>query len=256
MKRIIYSIFCVCLALGTFSCSNDDDEPSMSGIKPRVQLKNLTSNGSIGLQLGYDAEGRYVSVSEGTGLSDVLTFSYSPFAIGGYFNVSDIRCTSEGYIRSFTVNEDGEKSYLSADYDQSKHLTRLTLAMDGIKWIMDLLWKDGLLMKTTESVEGQYEYSTYSYEMSYSTTSPDYNRLGQWSTILAQAVGQNDLCIPLTFCGFFGKAPDKFPSKVYCITTDRNGNSRREQMNFTYTFNPDGSLSTETADGVVVSYNY
>lgn len=257
MKTSPLKLLAATLLIFFSACSDDKDAPSSSDFKPQVRIKSITRGSSLPYStFGYDSEGRYASFSFDS--DPVVTFSYSPFAIGGYFNISNPVINKKGHITSLTIDNSGENGTLEASYDRNGYLTRLEITVDGQTNVRTITWKDGLLMSVKSTGTGYMGLSNaQDYIFEYSRTKPVYNRKKQWSTVLAQSIGENDLCLPLAFCGFLGYAPKQFPQKVTLIEKDDNGKEiDRMPLDFDFILNSYGTIATEAADGTILNYSY
>ena len=253
MKKSQLKLLAAILLIFFSACSDDKDTPSSPDFKPQVRIKSIHGS-SVYSSFGYDSKGRYASFSFDS--DPVVTFSYSPFAIGGYFNICNPVINKKGHITSLVVGNTGEDGALEATYDSNGYLTRLEVTADGQTNVRTITWTDGLLMSiTTTGIS--YIGNGQDYIFEYSTQKPVYNRKAQWSTVLAQSIGENDLCMPLAFCGFLGYAPKQLPQKVTLIKKDDKGNEiNRMSLNFEFTLNSNGSIATEAADGTILKYSY
>ena len=238
------------------ACSDDKDAPSSSDFKPQVHIKNITIGNSVYSSFSYDSEGRYASFAFDS--EPVLTFSYLPFSIGGYFNIYNPIVNKKGHVTSLSVENSDESGTLKATYNSDGYLTRLEISVNGQINTRTATWKDGLLMSITSTGIGYMGLSNaQDYIFEYSRTKPVYNQKAQWSTVLAQSIGENDLCLPLAFCGFLGYAPKQLPQKVTLIEKDDNGNEiDRMTLIFEFLLNSDGTIATEAADGTILNYTY
>ena len=256
MKTFALKFLAASLLISFSACSDDDkDAPAVPDLKPQVQVKEITRGNSIYNSFNYDTDGRNASFAFDS--DPVLTFSYSPFTIGGYFRIDKPVVNNKGHITSMNVNDDGESGTLKASYDGKGYLTQLDLSIGGRTNTRKAVWKDGLLMSVSASGSSYMEGIVQDYVFEYSGKTPVYNKKSQWSTVLAQAIGENDLCMPLAFCGFLGYAPKQLPQKVTLIEKDENGEEvDRMPLNFDFLLNPDGSIALEAADGTILNYSY
>lgn len=267
------------------SCSSDDDEEYSGAPNPANSLitnvngdkLRLTSDGIF--DFNYNPEGLPVSYETHYGNYNIsynpqvitvpdgdATISYSLNGVG-YFSSAHIEMEWQDYKYGESYKGSGDMFF---SYDGDGHLVKVTQSAsgyyveDGAKYstsetgVIELTWADGKLMKASviynSNDGGEISAETQSYTFEYSNAHS--NPLAQFSHSMVDAYCMfGDESELFAFFGFYGKPSNAFPTKVTMsfTDTDTGGNVRTYTHYPSYSFNSDGTLSSERYLG---TYNY
>lgn len=287
MKKLNYLFVCGIMLASTLtitSCSSDDDEGSGAPNADNSVITNangdklrLTSDGvfnyhynSEGLPVGYNTRYGNYSISYNPMVittpdeDEKITFSLNG---AGYISSAHVESKSNDDQYKESEAYSGDVSY---SYDGSGHLVRVTASESGyyIEYgeryntsetaVAEYTWSDGKLMKASmvwnRNEDGEVYTDTEEYTFEYGNATQ--NTLGQFSHSMLKAYTLifNDF-EECAFFGLFGKPSNAFPTKVIegWSDSERNDQIHTRSVNPTYSFNSDGTLSSERYRS---TYNY
>lgn len=278
----------VCTAMS--SCSSDDEESiSQNGSETAGQVTGTDGQkwllSSVGAYTyNYNNESKLTGIS-GYGYSWDVT--YNPFKMvdedkrGSYSEKQtfyDIAVNGKGYITSLKMayesyeydekDEDTKTSY-SLSYDGVGHLTSIKGNTSGWYYEDDekingsasgsytFTWNGNKLAKIVYSEkEGSYSEKE---EVTFDYGDNQYpNPCNQFTGSLWGGAEIEDMDI-LGYIGFLGIAGDYLPVQavdVYAYTEDGETTSETDTYNYSYTFNSNGTVASETVNGYTKRYSY
>lgn len=230
----------------------------------KVYLQTLTTTEPYGWQTamtfaysGGQMNKAYVTEgsSSQTYTSDI-DITYSPFTVSSVDNTGttdkyyDFSFNSDGYATGYTrqlreVKEAGEEpedevQVATFTYDSEGHVTEVTVngmeGSDAYTETIKLTWSFGNLTRI-ETIDDDESRTTYTFAYD---DNANQNYPGQWTW--------NDLCgaddeLWLVYAGLFGKASKNHPVSCQSVTIGENNSTYVENYNFTYTYNPDGTIA-------------
>lgn len=244
----IYKAFLFLTCLMFLSSCGNDDKPENKTYEYSYQFPVLEISCSVDngekepyVIFEYDIYNRITHVTFDD--FDMYNFSYDPLNIvcNQFEGISHLSIGKNGYISEVTINDEGQAISLSCEYDKHDHLVSLTRTMGNLSYVTSIEWKNSSIVAvaTRPKEGGMEDYPLYSHT---AQCSVENSRL-QWTTAVAQMIGEEDAFFPLALCGFFGKAPEYLPTM---ITSKSENNS--VVTNFTYMFNNDGTIAIETGE--------
>lgn len=203
----------------------------------------------------YDDQGRcYAISSEEFGLEWAVDFAKGKVTLMGLAQ-GDVEFNEMGYLTRLKFSIMGVDSDMQLRYDPEGHMESVSTQQSSA-WGMYLnqeiyfTWQDGDMIKSRCVVSTNEEGEVENYEETITFTYGTPNPLRQWA--FCMFASEDVSSIPLYMADLFGVAPAHFPSKIRCVLKDET-----ETFNPSFTFNSDGTLSTESGAGDgTIDYTY
>lgn len=278
--------------LSLSSCGGDDEGGSSSGSKTAGQIENTDGEKLLVTEAGsykfyYDDDNLLENIYDGNTL--MYEVSYNPFTMkyeyeGSYYveqqKISDVSFNGKGYITKLKykesyVNEsdnysDVVNSTVNFSYDGDGHLTKISGSEEGYE-IEDgtkisfnasgsytLTWKSGRLMKIVGKVNEEEGTSEESLTFSYDDDDIYPNLTHQFPQCCWYNI-ESDNYDWMAALGLIGRGGDYLPSSAEYLYEANSGDEDDDESNefdFSYTFNLDGSLRSESIGRSTYRYSY
>lgn len=192
----------------------------------------------------YDSEGRCTSFFDG---DVIMEFNYSTmkFSMEGY-ELGSFSLTPEGYLKSLYMNFMGASNTVDIKYDENGRMVEQKATYDygggESGWSVNtFVWNNNVIDHVvSEGIEEGDEFAE-TLEYKYSDTP---NALGQWTL----AMGDIEADFQLSVTGMYGVAPALFPCWCKWSTDSPD--------DISYTFNTNGTVSTEKFRSKTYTYSY
>ena len=266
-KRILptLAIFSLIFATNLLTACDDDDDDSGSSVYNNEATVMTTADGDKLLvtycdqfTYTYDDEGNLTCVSNG--FYGSLKVDSDPFTLEGSLTSISLTVNGNGFITKcvfayeYEDEECDETSNFS--YDGSGHLTKLSYSGteygDAISGNITLTWSNGKLTKMVQSEtckeeDGDSYKETATYTFSYDDEIE--NTTKQYVPTFFDYCGEEPLfggifnCSAFAYIGLLGVGSTYLPESVYIEFSDDAADEDDTEVDFTYSFNNNGSVS-------------
>lgn len=220
--------------------------------RPPGRVTSIVAGTSVVAAMEYDHLGRLTRIDHPEGYT---RFTYEPLTMtdvdivdgmkDDILVVADIATDNRGFITSMKGRyDDGEGFSCTLKYDQEGHLTSMKSVYEGDGTVTNTYtWRDGNIVKAVVVDDGE----TTTMQAYYEDTPEKYaNSAGQGSLGQVQT-GLGFFC----FSKLFGERSRLLPKSI-----STKGAEDDMVSNLSYTFNGDGTIDTESADGETCRYIY